>query len=171
MKTASHKHLSREEKIAAKNVFQGLGMRRVLRALTKTCKVTYKNEGWDNCFLTQAVGGKKKLEALQLKHEYIDGYGEEVLPDEDMAISEEFGIYLEDIQILINCFDHKQTRMVQGNPVPLPDGSYVQDVGDQHYALLSYARKWLRDRLRRAGKEIPYIAPHNIRGQASEFIL
>lgn len=116
--------LTADEARAVKRVLEGLGVTRVKRAMTHTCKVGYQNKGWDNCFLTQAFGGKDKLEALQNKHGV---YGE------IDAISLETGIAEEDLGTLITLFDTNSIEIDR-------EGSYEISA---ELSLLSYTSDWL----------------------------
>lgn len=88
--------MTTKQKAAVTRVLEGLGIKRVQRAMSNTCKVGYENHGWSNCFLTQAMGGEDKLRALQEKH---------FVSDNKAAISQELGIEEDDLEAVIDIFD------------------------------------------------------------------
>jgi hypothetical protein len=109
-------------------VLRAAGPDRVLHTMTNVCAPKYDNQGWNNCFFTQLVGGRPELSRLQYKHGRLGGKAEE-----SAALSRELGVKQDDVWHVIDLFDDKAT------------------VGP----MLRYVRKWLRDRLRRAGRPNP----------------
>jgi hypothetical protein len=110
-------------------VLRAAGVDRVTRTMTNVCAPKYENQGWSNCFLTQMFGGTEELSRLQRKY---------VSPGrpytyEGTAIARELGVSGRDVARVVALFDNTTTT----GP------------------MLSYTRKWLRDRLRRAGRPNP----------------
>ena len=121
-------------------VLRAAGTDRVLRAMTRVCTPGYENHGWNNCFFTQMFGNRAAIQALQAKHSETAFGG---LADEDKAVAKELGIPVRHVNNVISLFDNEWTEY----------GKAPETVNK----MLSYTRKWLRDRLRRAGKPNPLL--------------
>lgn len=67
--------LSTSEKAVVRAVLDALGKVRVLRAMTRVCRPKYKNNGWSNCFLTQAFGGAANFERMVASYHLESGIG------------------------------------------------------------------------------------------------
>lgn len=116
------------EKEAITRVLSALGFKRVLLAMTKTCKPKYINDGWDNCFLVQAFGGKAKFDKMVLTHANTEFGRIDV-------IACFLGVSNDDVEMLINWFD---------------SGDVTEDATDAEESLRNFrafnmhVRRWLK---------------------------
>lgn len=114
---------------AIERVFAWLGVGRVERAMTHTCRLNqtaysspklnaerpFQNKGWANCFMTQAVGGKAELSKLRRRYKAgnVEAIAMQLAPPADKTRywdTKATAQLSDDIDTLINCFDGNEEK-------------------------------------------------------------
>lgn len=136
--------LDTAERASILRVLKKFGPARIHRTMTTVCAPDYNNDGWRNCFLTDAVGGRVALDKLIKKHrpkvtvtEDSDQYWKQQDVQDNFddqaeinAISKEYGIKTEDLDFIVDLFD-------------ITDDRLEDQVLGRHGEFFAYVTEWL----------------------------
>lgn len=120
--------LSQYDKKIVRRVLDALGVRRVTRAMVNVCKPEYDNQGWRNCFLTQAFGGKANFDRMVKAQGYT-------VNSAASAVASKLYLSREDIFHFITMFDDRGLSAIDNTHIYFRRGKVAE--------LLRYATKWL----------------------------